>query len=168
MEQDKIEAIEEALSEIYEANSPRDSLLVQQAIESGDRAEVLAAITEVNQSEQAFMEQTAALNASPEEIQGLVERFQDEADAARSALEQQLQQAMAEETGKNVWPAKGGMAYNGPVVDRDAVYQYQQVAPNTLIAHPAGKAVEAPDKGFSWMRGMGQDQEQGQEIGYSR
>jgi hypothetical protein len=116
------------------------------------------------------MEQTVALNASPEEIQGLVERFQDEADAARSALEQQLQQAMAEETGKAVWPAKDGMAYNGPVVDRDAVYQYQQVAPNTLIAHPADKAVEAPDKGFAWMRGMGQDQEHDQalEHGYGR
>jgi hypothetical protein len=165
MENDKLE---NTLTEIFEANSPRDSLLVQQAIEGGDRAEVLTAITAVNQSEQAFLEQAAALDTSPDEIQGLVARFQDEADAARAALAQQLQQAVAEETGKYVWPAKDGMAYNGPVVDRDAVYQYQQVAPHTLIAHPADQAVEAPDKGYGWRRGMGQDQEQGQEIGYSR
>lgn len=161
-------AAQELVGELYRDFSTHDNAEIQEAIENGDRAEVLAAITQVNQSEQAFMEQAAALNASQDEIQGLVVRFQSEADDDRAALGIRLQQTMAEETGKHVWPAKDGMAYNGPVVDRDAVYQYQQVAPNTLIAHPADKVVEAPDKGYSWMRGVGQDEEQGLEQGYGR
>jgi hypothetical protein len=47
--------------------------------------------------------------------------------------------------GMSVYAARDGMAYRGPIVDGDARYHYQQVAPNTLIAHARddGTAVAA-------------------------
>jgi hypothetical protein len=38
-------------------------------------------------------------------------------------------------TDVRVYPARAGMTYHGPIVERDAQFHYQQVAPNTLIAH---------------------------------
>ena len=38
--------------------------------------------------------------------------------------------------GMNVYEARDGLAYRGPLIGGDAQYHYQQVAPNTLVAHP--------------------------------
>jgi len=38
--------------------------------------------------------------------------------------------------GMNVYEAREGLAYRGPFIGGDAQYRYQQVAPNTLVAHP--------------------------------
>ncbi|WP_419585452.1 KfrB domain-containing protein [Thiolapillus sp.] len=57
------------------------------------------------------------------------------------------------------------MSYQGPIVDQDDRFQYQQVAPNTLIAHDAGKDLEVSDRvpGLAQERGR-----EDMEIGYGR
>jgi hypothetical protein len=162
-----ISEVDEAMSELYEGNTPTDSFAVQQAISRGDRADVLQALSEINQSEAQFKEGVAALGADPEHTQGMVERFEQEADAARAALEQRLQELVAAETGMNVFEAREGMRYGGPIVDADARFQYQQVAPNTLIAHDVDKAIDTHAQGM----GLGVDRDDRQaaiEHGYGR
>ena len=43
--------------------------------------------------------------------------------------------ASATTTRMAVYAARDGVAYRGPIIGGDAQYHYQQVAPNTLIAH---------------------------------
>lgn len=38
-------------------------------------------------------------------------------------------------TGMNVYAARDGLVYRGPIIGGDAHYHYQPVAPNTLVAH---------------------------------
>ena len=82
---DDVSDVLEAMTDLFEANTPTDSYFVQQAIQGGDRSDILQALSEINQSESQFKDGVAALNAEPEETQGLVERFEQEADAARAA-----------------------------------------------------------------------------------
>lgn len=158
----------EAMTELFEANTPTDSYFVQQAIEGGDRADVLKALSEINQSEAQFKEGVAALGADPQDTQGLVQRFEQEADAARAALEQRLQQEVSAETGMNVFEARDGLNYAGPIVQADARFQYQQVAPSTLIAHDAGKEIPGNDRGMGLGLDRGDERQAGMEQGYSR
>lgn len=44
--------------------------------------------------------------------------------------------------GMNVYEARGGLAYRGPFIGGDAQYHYQQVSPNTLVAHPRDNDAE--------------------------
>ncbi|HOP18096.1 MAG: hypothetical protein KDI77_15630 [Gammaproteobacteria bacterium] len=44
--------------------------------------------------------------------------------------------------GMNVYEAREGLVYRGPFIGGDAQYHYQQVAPNTLVAHPRDNDAE--------------------------
>ena len=165
---DDVSEVLESMTELFEANTPTDSYFVQQAIQGGDRADVLQALSEINQSEAQFKDGVAALGADPEETQGLVQRFEQEADAARAALEMRLQQEMAAETGMNVFEARYGMNYSGPIVGNDDRFQYQQVAPHTLIAHDADKAINANEQGMGLGVDRDDDRQAGMEHGYGR
>ncbi|MCB0257742.1 MAG: hypothetical protein KDI55_28790, partial [Anaerolineae bacterium] len=99
---------------------------------------------------------------------GLVERFEQEADAARAALEQRLQQEVAAETGMAVFEARDGLNYSGPIIQADERFQYQQVAPRTLIAHDAGKEIRANDQSFGLGLDRGEDRQAVMEHGYGR
>ena len=165
---DNVSDVLEAMTDLFEANTPTDSYFVQQAIQGGDRSDILQALSEINQSESQFKDGVAALNAEPEETQGLVQRFEQEADAARAALEQRLQQEVAAETGMAVFEARDGLNYHGPVVQADDRFQYQQVAPRTLIAHDVGKEIRANDQSFGVGLDRGEDRQTGIEHGYSR
>jgi len=50
-------------------------------------------------------------------------------------------------SGMAVYAARDGMAYRWPIVGGDGQYHYQQVAPNTLIAHARddGTAIAPPE-----------------------
>ncbi|HPE81083.1 MAG TPA: hypothetical protein PKZ35_13880 [Gammaproteobacteria bacterium] len=158
----------EAMTELFEANTPTDSYFVQQAIQGGDRSDILQALSEINQSESQFKDGVAALSAEPEETQGLVQGFEQEADAARAALEQRLQQEVAAETGMAVFEARDGLSYHGPIIQEDDRFQYQQVAPRTLIAHDADKEIRVNDQGFGLGLDRGEERQAGLEHGYSR
>ena len=158
----------EAMTALFEANTPTDSYFVQQAILGGDRADILQALSEIYQSESQFSDGVAALGADPEKTQGLVQRFEQEADAARSALEQRLQQEVAAETGMNVFEARDGLNYHGPIVQADDRFQYQQAAPRTLIAHDAGKEIRENDQSIGFGLDRGADRQLGMELGYGR
>lgn len=165
---DDVSDVLEAMTELFEANTPTDNYIVEQAIEGGDRADILQALSEINQSESQFKDGVAALSAEPEETQGLVQRFEQEADAARAALEQRLQQEVAAETGMAVFEARDGLSYCGPIVQADDRFQYQQVAPRTLIAHDADKEIRVNDQGFGLGLDRGDHRQAGMEHGYDR
>ena len=159
--------IDEAVSELYEQNAPNDLMSVHQALFQGDasRADILQAIADTNHHEALFMEAVSEFDPENEYVQGKIQRMADEADQVRAQLEAMLIQAVAEERDMAVYPAKDGMAYQGPVVDQDDRFQYQQVAPNTLIAHGAGESLDAGDRSI----GLTQDREREEmEIGYGR
>ena len=81
---DDVSEVDESMTELFEANTPTDRYFVQQAIEGGDRADVMQAFSEINQAEAQFKDGVAALGADPEmKPQGMVQRFEQEADAAR-------------------------------------------------------------------------------------
>ena len=44
--------------------------------------------------------------------------------------------------GMNVYEAREGFVYSGPFIGGDAQYHCQQVAPNTLVAHPRDNDAE--------------------------
>ena len=67
---DDVSDVLEAMTELFEANTPTDNYFVQQAIQGGDRADILQALSEINQSESQFKDGVAALSAEPEETQG--------------------------------------------------------------------------------------------------
>lgn len=157
--------IDELMSELFEAHTPRDSLFVQQTIEGGDRRAVLAALLEVNQSAAAFKDEVAALGAEPAQTQGLVARLVRDADEARAALEQRLLAVVAAETGMAVFAARDGLRYRGPVVQADTWFQYQQVAPNTLIARDADEALEAAGQGRGHVVDRATDRDSAIEYG---
>ena len=165
---DDVSDVLEAMTDLFEANTPTDSYFVQQAIQGGDRSDILQALSEINQSESQFKDGVAALHAEPEETQGLVQRFEQEADAARAALEQRLQQEVAAETGMAVFEARDGLNYQGPIVQADDRFQYQQVAPRTLIAHDAGKEIQVNDQRMGLGLDRGDDRQAGMEQGYGR
>ena len=106
---DDVSDVLEAMTDLFEANTPTDSYFVQQAIQGGDRSDILQALSEINQSESQFKDGVAALNAEPEETQGLVQRFEQEKPMQRAALEQRLQQEVAAETGMAVFEARDGL-----------------------------------------------------------
>ena len=163
---DDVSDVLEAMTDLFEANTPTDSYFVQQAIQGGDRSDILQALSEITQSESQFKDGVAALNAEPEETQGLVQRFEQEADAARASLEQRLQQEVAAETGMAVFEARDGLNYHGPIVQADERFQYQQVAPRTLIAHDAGKEIQVGNHGMGLGLDRGDDRQAGMEHGY--
>ena len=159
--------IDEAVSELFEQNDPTDLASVHQALYQGDvsRTDILQAIADTNHHEAQFMDAVAEFDQGNENVQGKIQRMEAEADQIRAALEAKLVQAVAEERDMAVFPAKDGMSYQGPIVDQDDRFQYQQVAPNTLIAHDAGKDLEVSDR----VPGLAHDLDrENMEIGYGR
>ena len=136
------ESLEEKISELMESNDVQSSLVVENAIRSGNLEDIRIALMEVDRMMEALEAGLSEVSdhdwASTEmDRDAIMDRMQKRADGPYAELTENYLSQVAAEKEATIWPAKPDHQYSGEIVDADERFIYQQVADNTLIAHRA-------------------------------